>query len=220
MAERPDALATILMTQGGDARIVLKPETGLNKYFSAPRPSAVLAYASSTANDISAEAFAHVEAKLREIAPAGELSASGYAGALAALRARVRRAYSVPEEVAVVFAPSGTDLEYVALACAVGKAAAGTHNILLGADEVGSGCVYSAYGQYFAESTALGRRRGSRCRASATPMSRWSTCPCATPTATAAARPRSATPSARRSAMPRQRAVTRSSISCTVPRLG
>ena len=156
MAERTDAPATILMTTGGDARIVLKPETGLNKYFSAPRPSNVLAYASSTANDISPDAFAHVEARLREIAPDGALSGKAYAAALEALRGRIRRAYDVPDDVAVVFAASGTDLEYVALACTGGRAAAGTHNVLLGADEVGSGCIYSAYGQYFAESTALG----------------------------------------------------------------
>jgi hypothetical protein len=151
-----DRQATILMTRGGDARIILDPETGLNRYFSAPRPSEVLAYASSTANDISADALAHVEGRLRRIAPAGELPAPDYAAALEALRERIRRAYSVPDEIAIVFAPSGTDLEYVALACTGGKAAAGTHNILLGADEVGSGCIYSANGQYFAESTALG----------------------------------------------------------------
>jgi hypothetical protein len=55
-----------------------------------------------------------------------------------------------------VFAPSGTDLEYVALAAAAGRASAGTHNILLGADEVGSGCIHSAHGFYFAERTVLG----------------------------------------------------------------
>ena len=156
MAERTDAPATLLMTTGGDARIVLMPDTGLNKYHSAPRPTDVVAYASSTANDISPAAFAHVQAVLRDIAPDGELSPAAYAEALESLRGRIRRAYGISDDVAVVFAPSGTDLEYVALACTGGKAAAGTHNMLLGADEVGSGCIYSAYGQYFAESTALG----------------------------------------------------------------
>ena len=94
--------------------------------------------------------------RLREVAPAGELSPARYAEALEALRGRIRRAYEVGEDVAIMFAPSGTDLEYVALACTGGKAPKGTHNILLGADEVGSGCIYSAFGQYFAESTALG----------------------------------------------------------------
>jgi len=145
--------ATRLMTEGGDARLWLKPETGLNRYFSAPRPSEVLAYASSTANDISPAAFAQVERLLAELGPAP--SASVYGDRLDRLRGRIRAAYAVPDEVDVVFAPSGTDLEYVSLACVAGRGAEGTHNILLGADEVGSGCVHSAYGRYFAEETAL-----------------------------------------------------------------
>jgi hypothetical protein len=142
------------MTTGGDARIVLRPETGLNRYHSAPRPSAVLAYASSTANDISAPAFAHVEALLGSTGPG--LSGRAYAERLEALRARIRSAYGIAGDVDIVFAPSGTDLEYVALACAAGRGRAGTHNILLGADEVGSGCIHSAFGRYFARETALG----------------------------------------------------------------
>ncbi|HEY0132291.1 MAG TPA: hypothetical protein VGB57_12905, partial [Allosphingosinicella sp.] len=143
-----------LMTTGGDARIVLKPETGLNRYHSAPRPSDVLAYASSTANDISTPAFARVEALLAGLGP--DLSGRAYAARLEALRVRIRSAYALAGEVDIVFAPSGTDLEYVALACAAGRGRTGIHNILLGADEVGSGCVHSAFGRYFARETALG----------------------------------------------------------------
>ena len=146
--------ATRLMTTGGDARILLDPATGLNRYFSAPRPSGVLAFASSTANDISADAFGHVVGRLEILGP--DLSGAGYAEALEDMRGRIRAAYDVSEEVAIVFAPSGTDLEYVALACTAGRRDGGTHNILLGADEVGSGCIHSAHGRYFAESTALG----------------------------------------------------------------
>jgi hypothetical protein len=146
--------ATRLMTTGGDARLDLKPDSGLNRYFSAPRPSRVLAYASSTANDISEAAYAHVERLLRVLGR--DLSGESYSARLDALRDRLRAAYSIPEDVDIVFAPSGTDLEYVALACVAGRGANGTHNILLGADEVGSGCIHSAYGRYFAGSTALG----------------------------------------------------------------
>lgn len=146
--------AAALMTRGGDGRIVLDPATGLNRYFSAPLPSAVLAYASSTANDISPQAFRHVTDLLAQFGE--DLAPARYREALEALRHRIRRAYGVREAVRVVFAPSGTDLEYVALACAAGRAACGTHNILLGADEVGSGCIHSAHGRYFAEQTALG----------------------------------------------------------------
>jgi hypothetical protein len=149
-----ESAATRLMTTGGDARIVLDSLTGLNRYHSAPRPSQVLAYASSTANDISAQAYCHAEALLAQAGTG--LSGSDYSARLEALRGRIRSAYSLPKDIDIVFAPSGTDLEYVALACSAGMGRAGTHNILLGADEVGSGCIHSAFGRYFAAETALG----------------------------------------------------------------
>ena len=150
----PDLTAR-LMTLGGDERIDLDPASGLNKYHSAPRPSDVLAYASSTANDISAPAFEHARRVLAEIGP--EPSPAEYAAALDGIGERIRRAYGLGDEVAIVFAPSGTDLVYVALAAAARRRRGeGTHNILLGADEVGSGCIHSAHGRYFAERTALG----------------------------------------------------------------
>jgi hypothetical protein len=143
-----------IMTTGGDGRIDLDPATKLNRYHSAPRPSEALAYASSTANDISPQAFAHVGKVLAAIGP--NPSDAAYAAGLEGLRGRIRDAYGLSEDVAVVFAASGTDLEYVALAAAAGRAPSGTLNILLGADEVGSGCIHSAHGRYFAERTALG----------------------------------------------------------------
>src|SRR4028119_2086072 len=79
--------AATLMTSGGDARIVLDPATGLNRYYSAPRPSDVLAYASSTANDISTAAYAHVES----LPVPGDRD---YAARLETLRGRIRRAYA------------------------------------------------------------------------------------------------------------------------------
>ena len=142
-----------ILASGGDARIDLDPGSGLNRYHSAPRPSDALAFASSTANDISPAAFAHVAARFAAI---GALPSPGvYATALEEMRARIRAAYGLDESAALVFAPSGTDLEYVALACVAGRGAAGTHNILLGADEVGSGCIHSAHGRFFADRTAL-----------------------------------------------------------------
>ena len=143
-----------LLSSGGDARILLDPDTGLNRYFSAPVPSDTLAYASSTANGISAAANAHLANVLERLGD--DLSAAEYSKALEGLRARIRAAYAVPADVEIVLAPSGTDLEYVALTCVAGRAPGGIHNILLGADEVGSGCIRSAHGLYFAGETALG----------------------------------------------------------------
>jgi hypothetical protein len=141
--------AIALLASGGDSRITLDRDTGLNKYLSGPYPRTTLAYASSTANDMSRAAFAHVTA----------LAAGGSGddeARLEGLRARVRAAYRLPDDCAVVFAPSGTDLEYVALASVAGRASGGIHNVLLGADEVGSGCIQSAHGRFFAEVTARG----------------------------------------------------------------
>lgn len=138
-----------LLSSGGDARITLDAVSGLNKYSSAPYPRKTLAYASSTANDMSAAAFKHL-LSLRDA------EQRDYSCWLDDLRQRIIRAYGVPDGVEVVFAPSGTDLEYIALAAALGKAEQGIHNILLGADEVGSGCIHSAHGRYFAGETALG----------------------------------------------------------------
>lgn len=137
-----------LLSSGGDARITLDNDSGLNRYFSAPYPRRTIAYASSTANDLSMEAFGHLKRFVEQGQP-------DYAIHLENLRGRIRAAYELSDDVEVVFAPSGTDLEYVALAAMLGKADGGIHNILLGADEVGSGCIHSAHGRYFAKETAL-----------------------------------------------------------------
>lgn len=139
-----------LITQlaaGGDARIWLTGDDALNRYFAAPYPRDVLAYSSSTVSDISADAFAHLMSV--------DLNSGTYADWLGRLADRIKVAFEVEPETEIVFAPSGTDLEYVALASVVGRAAGGVHNVLLGADEIGSGCVHSARARFFAEETAL-----------------------------------------------------------------
>ncbi|RYD88261.1 MAG: hypothetical protein EOP61_33905, partial [Sphingomonadales bacterium] len=142
------------MTLGGDDRIVLDPVTGLNRYSSTPFPRDVLAFASSTANDLSPEA----DAFLKECFPGGARhleAGDAYARCLDGLRDTIRAAYRLTGDVDVFFAPSGTDLEYVGLLAAAGRKPGGIVNYLLGADEVGSGCIHSAAGRYFADSTAL-----------------------------------------------------------------
>lgn len=145
------------MTQGGDARIVLNPETQLNRYHSAPYPRDVLALASSTANDLSADAAAYLQVTFGDDVSRLD-GGAGYAEFLDQCRAAIRSDYSLASDTDIFFAPSGTDLEYVALLAAAGKAEGGISNLLLGADEVGSGCIHSAAGKYFADETALGVR--------------------------------------------------------------
>jgi hypothetical protein len=143
------------MTRGGDARITLDPDTKLNRYSSAPYPRDVLALASSTANDLSADAAAYLESEFgAEVARLDQ--GTEYAAFLDECRVSIRDAYQLGGDVDIFFAPSGTDLEYVALFAVAGRTSAGISNLLLGADEVGSGCIHSAAGRYFANETALG----------------------------------------------------------------
>lgn len=142
------------MTRGGDARIVLDPATSLNRYHSSPYPRDILAFASSTANDLSVDAMAYLETEFP--AGAAQLEAGdSYVSYLDQLRSRICGAYRLPDGTDIFFAPSGTDLEYVALLAVAGRKPNGIANLLLGADEVGSGCIHSAAGRYFANETAL-----------------------------------------------------------------
>lgn len=144
-----------LLTIGGDERIVPAHGDGTNKYFSAPFPRRTVTYASSTANDISPPAFDHLCDFVVRHGLADDMAGTDYDAHLATMRARISAAYGLPQGTDIAFSASGTDLEYIALQAFAGRAAGGIHNVLLGADEVGSGCILSANGQYFAAQTAL-----------------------------------------------------------------
>lgn len=145
-----------LLTQGGDERLWLDAATGVNRYLVAPHPTSALCYSSSTANHVSAPAYRELCRRWRAVAPKGTLTAAAYRLALADLRSRIRAAWVLPVSAEIVFAASGTDLEYVPLALANHNDRTEIDNILLGADEVGSGCIYSANARHFASNTPLG----------------------------------------------------------------
>lgn len=149
-------VARRLLTTGGDERIVSAHADGTNRYFASPFPRDTVTYASSTANDISADAFAYIGRLAADMELDRDLSPAAYGQALDALRRRLRAAYGLAANTAIAFAASGTDLEFIALEAVKARAVAGVRNVLLGADEVGSGCILSAHGRYFADSTATG----------------------------------------------------------------
>ncbi|WP_439469956.1 hypothetical protein [Blastomonas fulva] len=156
MEHEPNKAVSHLLTLGGDERIVPAHADGTNKYHSSPFPRQTVTYASSTANDISAPAFEHLTAFVAHNGITPDMAGADYARHLDAVRERLARAYSLPSGTDIAFSASGTDLEYIALQAFAGRARGGIHNVLLGADEVGSGCILSAHGQYFAAQTALG----------------------------------------------------------------
>lgn len=147
-ARLADALAS-----GGDQRI--RPDAGgRNQYHATVLPSDALAYGSSTISSISADSFGALldcwHDRLER-----PMAADDYAEALAMLRLRVADHFDLTD-TAVVFAASGTDLEYAGLAAAHdGRPITA---VLLGRDEVGSGCIHSAAGRFFAAETAIGAR--------------------------------------------------------------
>ncbi|RVT43751.1 hypothetical protein [Sphingobium algorifonticola] len=167
----PQAIAEV-MTTGGDRRITLDPRTGLNQYMVAPRPSRAIAYSSSTANDISAPALAEIRRRLATLAPDLMMDGDGYAEALEALRGRLRTALALPTDTEIAFAASGTDLEYIGLSVAQRRDIRGIDTVLLGADEVGSGCALACVGAHYADRTPLGHAvaRGDPIRADKAPV--------------------------------------------------
>ncbi|WP_260582625.1 hypothetical protein [Sphingopyxis sp. PET50] len=145
-------LATVL-TSGGDARI--RPDAdGRNQYYASVLPSAALAYGSSTISSISQHSFDTLLDRWHHRLDR-PLAVEEYGEALNLLRAQLVEAFGNPD-TRVIFAASGTDLEYVGLAAAHdGRPITA---ILLGRDEVGSGCIHSAAGRFFADETATGAR--------------------------------------------------------------
>lgn len=144
-----------MLTSGGDKRIRVATNANTNMYGASPFPRSILGYAASTANDISLDAFDHLKIITRGWPENSSISGEFYATALEKLRAKIKHCYLLLADTDIVFAPSGTDLEYVALALAKVRSGKAVTNIILGADEVGSGCILSAQGKTFATETAL-----------------------------------------------------------------
>jgi hypothetical protein len=146
-----------LMALGGDARITLDEQSGLNSYGCAPKPMPAISYASSTASTVSAGAFAQARAfhfQLQRDSRSRPV-ARIYADAMEDARQRLRFLYGIGESVDIAFGPSGTDLEYLVLATSL-CAGRRVRNIVVEVDEVGSGCLNAQKGRYFAPRTALG----------------------------------------------------------------
>ncbi|MBK6414618.1 hypothetical protein [Sphingopyxis sp.] len=148
---RDAARMATALASGGDRRI--RPDVdGRNQYYASVLPSDALAYGSSTINSISDHAFNMLLNQWSDRL-GRPVAANDYADGLAALRGQLADHFGLAD-TAIVFAASGTDLEYVGLAAAFdGRPLTA---ILLGRDEVGSGCIHSAAGRFFASETATG----------------------------------------------------------------
>jgi hypothetical protein len=158
--ELTDALGQALVA-GGDTRLRLDAQTGLNGYGCRPLPQpSELSFSSSTASTISESACAAVEAAFRDLRGAGIGGAAD--GAFDALTEKVRDdlkglLHLRDAEVEVVLSPSGTDAELQALyvaRCVLEKPITG---VIVAADETGSGVGLAAAGRHFDSVTSGGR---------------------------------------------------------------
>jgi hypothetical protein len=143
-----------LLTAGGDNRIEIDPRTGANTYGCTPYPvDEAHVFSSSTASSISAPAYAHIS-RVAQLAEGDDRDA--------ALRHLVERSRASlvdclalnDVDAEVIFAPSGTDAQLHVLFLVNTKDALTT--ITVGADQTGSGTVFTSKGLHFAAKTARG----------------------------------------------------------------
>jgi hypothetical protein len=150
----------ILMQRGGDNRLYVNPETGLNVYGCShrPRPWAVT-FASSTASSISERGYIAAEAVRQRVTLAAlrGLGREAVASEAALARREIKSYYRLPPGAEIVLAPSGTDGELFALAIAqLDAGGRAISNMLIAPEETGSGVPLAARGRHFATDTAIG----------------------------------------------------------------
>jgi hypothetical protein len=150
--------ASELIAMGGDTRIIIDELSGLNGYGCSPYPSYSIAYSSCTGSTISTSAYAFIEAYLHELRKkySNQTDPKIFEEEFEFIREKIAQFHELPSDVEMVLGSSGTDLELVMLAVSMAEGNA-VHNIVLGANEVGSGIEYVAKGRYFSTLTPHGK---------------------------------------------------------------
>jgi hypothetical protein len=147
-----------LLVQGGDDRLAIDPVSGLSVYGCSPEPrSGVVEFCSSTASSISEPAFRRVrnarEELVREAVAHGLLAA--FDRKIDQKRQSLKSCLGL-RDVDVVFAPSGTDAQLHALFIVRQTLGATLTEIVVAADQTGSGTTHTSRGRHFSTRTAQG----------------------------------------------------------------
>jgi hypothetical protein len=150
-----------MLCEGGDARLMLDPVSGRNRYGCTPHPADGAAhFGSATASTISPAAFAAADDLRRRLAQAGsrELAATTYASELDRVRTDLIGLCGLHDLAGldVVFAASGTDLHLLAAELFASPASAPTLCIDVEPEETGSGVPAALAGRHFSPCAALG----------------------------------------------------------------
>mmetsp|Transcript_17391 Transcript_17391/g.40613 ORF Transcript_17391/g.40613 Transcript_17391/m.40613 type:complete len:631 (-) Transcript_17391:99-1991(-) len=139
------------LCEGGDDRITVSPQLRMNKYNATNAPVTGIMRGSCTCSVPSARAFAIGQAVLGRIQ-------DGQSEALAAeMRDQLRSVWKLEGSTSMTFFPSGTDVEFMFVLLALGRAlevageGARVLSIVTCAGEVGSGTTKAAAGLHFSE---------------------------------------------------------------------
>lgn len=151
-----------LMSLGGDHRITIDENIGFNIYGCKPYPAYSIAYSSSTGSNISLPAYGYTKAYWSlvqtEIKKKPDEAKSILKREFGIIRQKMHDFYKIKSNIDIIFGPSGTDVEYIAMVLTDKVSKNGIHNIILGADEVGSGILDAAKGKYFSELTPSNKK--------------------------------------------------------------
>jgi hypothetical protein len=156
---RTNSLSTLslehLLASGGDTRLDIDPKTGSNRYACGFRPSGAIPLGSCTCSTVSPRGFAAADDAARRICGAADsyVAANDLANVI---RERLRELLSLPEEVDIALASSGTDIELLVLALTAGSENRSVVDILVGPKEVGSGTPLAAAGRHYDSRTPSG----------------------------------------------------------------
>jgi hypothetical protein len=150
-----------LLTVGGDNRLLIDPQTGLNQYGCSPRPRPwAITFSSCTASSISDIGYQETE-RLRQSllsSLAGNSLSDHFIGETERIRREVATTLKFDRlpGTEVILTSSGTDGELYALYFALAGHTNGLLNILTAPNEIGSGSLPAAQGLYFDALTPLG----------------------------------------------------------------
>lgn len=134
----------VLLSSGGDERSTADPSSGRNRYGCLMRPEPEVAtWSSCTASSPSERAFEAAHLVHERVAAQGEK-----------LRVELLDLVGLtPDEIDVVFMPSGTDAEFIPLAFLLGEGSTRIANILVAEGELGAGTSLAASARHCASTS-------------------------------------------------------------------
>ncbi len=147
---------SLLLAGGGDGRIRPDPATGRNRYGTrmAPAPYEI-AFASTTASNVSAEGFLAADSQLKRLFGADTARSVGIDDWFASIRTDIAQTFGCGD-ADVILAASGTDVELLAICLTSVLSIRPLTSILIAPEETGSGVPRAAAGRHFSDATALG----------------------------------------------------------------